>query len=198
MPPHNQPYAPPESPPSEYLSKGLRSASVPVRMVAIIIDYLLTAAAIYGSSWVAYLLGWRGELFLLPTMLVLAKPICEACGGRTPGKALLGARVVDQNRLPIGPWAAIVRNLGWVLGPGIGSFLAWVMMVGGIPAGIGGMVLSSLALIGCFCLIVSGLAACGRSKRAFHDRLAGTFVLQGWSPAAIISSSRRRRRNARP
>ena len=128
MPVNADPYTPPESPPSGRSSMtGLRSAALSARFFAMIIDYLLSAAALYGGAWVVSVLGVRGQGILVPTVFMLAKPICEACGGWTPGKMLFGARVVGPNRRPIGPGASMIRNVGWVLGPGIGSFLLWVI-----------------------------------------------------------------------
>lgn len=195
MPVDADPYTPPESPPAGRSSMtGLRSASLSARFVAMIIDYVLSAAVFYGGAWVAYLFGVRGLGILVPTVFGLIKPICEACGGRTPGTALFGARVVGPNRRPIGPGAAIIRNLGWMLGPGIGSFLLMVLMAGGIPAGIGGVMLWTMALVGGLGWIVGCLMACGPSRRSLHDRIAGTVVVQGWTSAAITTTRRTRRR----
>jgi len=161
-------------------------------MLAVVIDYAVTTAGISGAGWLAVMLGGGGMIALvLSLLLLLLKPICEAFGGRTPGKALLGLRVVDLQHRPIGAWLSIVRNLVWVLGPGIGSFLVWLMLLGGIPGGVGGIGLAVVAQLAGLAWFIGCLPAFARDRRAFHDRFAGTIVLHGWTIAAVRTPKRR-------
>lgn len=71
--------------------------------------------------------------------------------GQTPGKALMGVRIVRTNGEPLHIGRAIIRVVGY-----------WV---------------SSILFLGYLWVLVDN------RRQAFHDKLAGTYVVYSWSEA---------------
>ena len=96
--------------------------------------------------------------------------------GKTAGAAIMRITVVRSDGEPLGFLGALARVLGmliYVLMLGIGAVLAYVLR--GTPAAAG--LLVGLSLLFC----VAGLlwAVFDPYRRALHDRIAGTIVVQG-------------------
>jgi uncharacterized RDD family membrane protein YckC len=93
----------------------LRPAGVAARFSAFLIDWLLRLAVIYGVSIVAIAMGGLGTALMLIVMFLLEwlYPVLFELSrwGATPGKRMLGLRVVMDSGLPITPAASFTRNL---------------------------------------------------------------------------------------
>jgi uncharacterized RDD family membrane protein YckC len=93
----------------------LRPAGLTARFLAFALDWLIRLAVLYGVSTVLLLLGGLGVAFLIVSLFVLEwfYPVYFELGrsGATPGKKLLGLKVVMDNGLPVTPAASLTRNL---------------------------------------------------------------------------------------
>jgi uncharacterized RDD family membrane protein YckC len=99
----------------------LRPAGIPARLYAFALDLLVRLAVIYGVSIVLVVsgafvvLGGLGTAILLIAIFLLEwfYPVVFELwrGGATPGKQLLGLKVVMDTGLPVTPAASITRNL---------------------------------------------------------------------------------------
>lgn len=187
-------FAPPSSPVTQ---AGLRPAPVVLRALAAALDWSACVVVFYGGIYLLIRTGGPVRLqWLAPGAMMALKPVTEAFGGRSLGKLLFGLRVVDDLRRPIGPMAAITRNLDWCFGPVLATFLGSLLLHGGILAGPGALMLGALALVGLVAWVISGLVA--RDGRALHDRLAGSRCVRGWTLAAVRTGPHRRRRSRDP
>ncbi len=93
----------------------LRPAGVAARLSAFLIDWLIRLVVIYGVSMVALAMGGLGTALMLIVVFVLEwlYPVAFELTrwGATPGKRMLGLRVVMDSGLPITPAASFTRNL---------------------------------------------------------------------------------------
>jgi uncharacterized RDD family membrane protein YckC len=93
----------------------LRPAGFTVRLCAFCLDWLIRLAVMYAAMMVAGFLGGIGVAFWIILFFVLEwfYPVIFELGraGATPGKKVLGLKVVMDNGLPITPAASFTRNL---------------------------------------------------------------------------------------
>lgn len=99
----------------EGIALELRVAGLHARAGAWLLDLLLRAAVLYIAALVAGMLGALGAWFWLVSLFVLEwlYPVVFelSLAGATPGKRILGLRVVMNDALPVTPAASFVRNL---------------------------------------------------------------------------------------
>jgi uncharacterized RDD family membrane protein YckC len=93
----------------------LRPAGLSARFCAFLLDWLIRLSVFYTASVVAGIMGGIGVAFWIILFFVLEwfYPVVFELGrsGATPGKRVLGLKVVMDNGLPVTPAASIVRNL---------------------------------------------------------------------------------------
>lgn len=93
----------------------LRPAGFAVRFYAFCLDWLIRLVIFYAAAMVAGLLGGIGMAFWIILFFLLEwfYPVAFELGraGATPGKRVLGLKVVMDNGLPITPAASFTRNL---------------------------------------------------------------------------------------
>jgi uncharacterized RDD family membrane protein YckC len=93
----------------------LRPAGPAARFHAFLIDWLLRLMILYAAVVATTILGGVGTAFWLILLFALEwlyPVVCELMpSGATPGKRVMGLRVVMDNGLPVTPSAAIVRNI---------------------------------------------------------------------------------------
>jgi uncharacterized RDD family membrane protein YckC len=93
----------------------LRPAGLSARFYAFTIDWVMRLAVIYVAAIVARFMGGVGLAFWLILFFALEwfYPVAFelARAGATPGKKILGLKVVMDNGLPITPAASLTRNL---------------------------------------------------------------------------------------
>jgi uncharacterized RDD family membrane protein YckC len=93
----------------------LRPAGLTARCLAFALDWLIRLAVLYGVATMLLFLGGLGFAFLIVALFVLEwfYPVYFELGrsGATPGKKLLGLKVVMDNGLPVTPAASLTRNL---------------------------------------------------------------------------------------
>ncbi len=144
-------------------------------MAAAWVDGFLLYATSCLMTGVAALAGIR--LALEPAMLVLGMlygmGCLGYCGGRTPGKALWGLAVVDQEGGKAS-WAQVWLREGlgkWV-------FLGWAPGIIGRLAFKGGWVPSAYDLLSVFSLLLLTLVCYLAFRKTWYDQVAGTNVLR--------------------
>ena len=93
----------------------LRPAGLTARFLAFALDWLIRLALIYVAALLAQLLGGVGIAFFIIMLFLLdwLYPVYFELGrsGATPGKKIMGLKVVMDNGLPITPAASFTRNL---------------------------------------------------------------------------------------
>ncbi len=93
----------------------LRPAGLPARFYAFLLDWLIRLGVLYGVAMVTRFMGGIGTAFWLILLFALEwlYPVAFELGrsGSTPGKKVLGLRVVMDNGLPVTPAASVTRNL---------------------------------------------------------------------------------------
>lgn len=93
----------------------LRPAGLPARCWAFLLDWLIRIMLIGAASMVAQMMGGIGVAFWIILMFALEwlYPVAFELGrgGATPGKAIMGLKVVMDNGLPVTPAASLTRNL---------------------------------------------------------------------------------------
>lgn len=93
----------------------LRPAGVAARFYAFLIDWVLRIVLIYGVSMIALAMGGLGVALMLILFFALEwlYPVAFELSrwGATPGKRVLGLKVVMDSGLPITPAASFTRNL---------------------------------------------------------------------------------------
>jgi uncharacterized RDD family membrane protein YckC len=94
----------------------LRPAGVSARFYAFLLDVVIRMGITYAAAFVAAFMGdGLGTAFLIVLVFALEwlyPVVCElAASGATPGKRVLGLKVVMDNGLPVTPAASLARNL---------------------------------------------------------------------------------------
>jgi uncharacterized RDD family membrane protein YckC len=93
----------------------LRPAGLSARFYAFVLDWCIRLAIMYAAAMVAALTGGIGVAFWLILLFALEwlYPIAFELtpSGATPGKRILGLKVVIDNGLPVTPAASVARNL---------------------------------------------------------------------------------------
>jgi uncharacterized RDD family membrane protein YckC len=93
----------------------LRPAGLPARCWAFALDWLIRLVVIGATQTGAQLLGGMGAAFWIILLFALEwlYPVAFELGraGATPGKAIMGIKVVMDNGLPVTPAASLTRNL---------------------------------------------------------------------------------------
>ena len=93
----------------------LRPAGITARFCAFLIDWLIRGVALYIAALIATVLGNVGWAFWLILYFVLEwfYPVIFELGrhGATPGKRVMGLKVIMDNGLPITPAASVSRNI---------------------------------------------------------------------------------------
>jgi len=93
----------------------LHPAGLPARFFAFLLDWLIRLVAIFAVAIVAGMLGGVGMAFWLVFLFALEwfYPIAFELGrsGATPGKKMVGLKVVMDNGLPVTPAGSFARNL---------------------------------------------------------------------------------------
>lgn len=93
----------------------LRPAGLSARFYAFVLDWIIRLAIMYAAAMVAAFMGgigiafWLILLFALEWLYPIAFELTLA--GATPGKRVLGLKVVIDNGLPVTPAASVARNL---------------------------------------------------------------------------------------
>jgi uncharacterized RDD family membrane protein YckC len=93
----------------------LRPAGLSARCYAFVLDWLVRLVVVYVAGMVAALMGGVGMGFWLILFFALEwfYPVAFELGrsGATPGKKVMGLKVVMDNGLPVTPAASFTRNL---------------------------------------------------------------------------------------
>jgi len=93
----------------------LRPAGLSARFYAFLLDWLIRIVIVYAAALVAVFMGGFGTAFLLVLYFLLEwfYPVAFELGrsGATPGKTIVGIKVVMDNGLPVTPAASFTRNL---------------------------------------------------------------------------------------
>lgn len=93
----------------------LRPAGLAVRYYAFALDWVIRLAIIYGAALVTAFLGGIGMAFWIILLFVLEwfYPVAFelSAAGATPGKRVMGLRVVMDDGLPVTAAASMTRNL---------------------------------------------------------------------------------------
>jgi uncharacterized RDD family membrane protein YckC len=93
----------------------LRPAGMSARFYAFVIDWIIRLAVLYSAATVATLIQGIGVAFWLILVFALEwfYPVAFELtpSGATPGKRVLGLKVVMDSGLPVTPAASIARNL---------------------------------------------------------------------------------------
>ena len=93
----------------------LRPAGLSARFYAFLLDWLIRIVIVYAAALVAAFMGGFGTAFLLLLYFLLEwfYPVAFELGrsGATPGKSIVGIKVVMDNGLPVTPAASFTRNL---------------------------------------------------------------------------------------
>ncbi len=93
----------------------LRPAGLPARFYAFLLDWLIRLVILYVAAIGAAFMGGFGTGFLLILYFVLEwfYPVVFELGrsGATPGKSMVGLKVVMDDGLPVTPAASFTRNL---------------------------------------------------------------------------------------
>jgi uncharacterized RDD family membrane protein YckC len=93
----------------------LRPAGLSARFYAFLIDWVIRLAIVYAALMLAAFTGGIGAAFFLILLFALEwlYPIAFelTASGATPGKKVLGLKVVIDNGLPITPAASVARNI---------------------------------------------------------------------------------------
>jgi uncharacterized membrane protein SpoIIM required for sporulation/uncharacterized RDD family membrane protein YckC len=127
----------------EQVTIGFAVAGIGSRALATIYDLLIVVVLLLllgiASAFLSLLSAWSAAAFVIVSFVVLWGyfALFEALwGGRTPGKRLLGLRVILETGHPITPQAALVRNLVRIvdLQPGL-SGLVGLLFVALHPKG---------------------------------------------------------------
>jgi uncharacterized RDD family membrane protein YckC len=104
-----------ESETPEGIVLTLRPAGLPARCWAFALDWLIRIMVIGAASTAAQLMGGVGVAFYLILLFALEwlYPVAFELGrsGATPGKAIMGIKVVMDTGLPVTPAASLTRNL---------------------------------------------------------------------------------------
>lgn len=99
----------------EGIALSLRPAGVVSRCLAYLVDFGIRVAVWFGVVMVAVAMGGVGKALVWITYFLLEwlYPVVFelAAGGATPGKRVLGLRVVMDSGLPVTPAASVTRNL---------------------------------------------------------------------------------------
>lgn len=99
----------------EGIALGLRAAGVAPRALAWLVDAMIRIGVFMALAMPISILGEAGQGLLLILMFVLmwVYPIVFELfmDGQTPGKRVLGLRVVHANGTPVGFTASLIRNL---------------------------------------------------------------------------------------
>lgn len=99
----------------EGISLELRPAGIPARFFAFLLDWVIRIAVIAGIGQVAALMGGIGTAFWIISLFALEwlYPVAFELGraGASPGKSLMGLKVVMDSGLPVTPAASLTRNL---------------------------------------------------------------------------------------
>lgn len=149
------------------------------RFYAFVLDRLLTWSVVGLVAWASYALlierggVGAGTMLILGTVLLVLAVLVVLLGrsGTSPGKAALGLRVVDaETGEPIGVLAALQRTL--------------ILAVATVPTfGLGAATLAWTAVMDP-----------GRKRRGWHDRVAGSVVVDtrpAPEPEAVAAESPR-------
>jgi uncharacterized RDD family membrane protein YckC len=93
----------------------LRPAGLSARFYAFLLDWLIRLMIVYAAAIVAVFMGGFGTAFLLILYFLLEwfYPVAFELGrsGATPGKSIMGIKVVMDDGLPVTPAASFTRNL---------------------------------------------------------------------------------------
>lgn len=93
----------------------LRPAGLSARFYAFLLDWLIRILIVYAAAIAAVFMGGFGTAFLLLLYFLLEwfYPVAFELGrsGATPGKSVMGIKVVMDNGLPVTPAASFTRNL---------------------------------------------------------------------------------------
>ena len=93
----------------------LRPAGLCARFYAFVLDWLIRLVVLYAVAIVTALMGGLGAAFWIIIFFVLEwfYPVMFELGrsGATPGKKIVGLKVVMDNGLPVTPAASFTRNL---------------------------------------------------------------------------------------
>jgi|SRR5688572_15124684 uncharacterized RDD family membrane protein YckC len=93
----------------------LRPAGLPARFYAFLLDWLIRLVIAYGVAIATAFMGGLGVGFWLILFFLLEwfYPVAFELGrsGATPGKSIVGIKVVMDNGLPVTPAASFTRNL---------------------------------------------------------------------------------------
>ena len=135
-----------------------------VRLAAFIIDFVILTIIVTIIDAVGTVPNWTGVVIGFAYFVGF-----WSWRGQTPGKILLGAKIVKLDGSPISPIIAIIRWLVYL----IPSF-AVVFFVAGALGFIRDNLTLFVALVAIISLVVIGLS---KTKRGIHDVIAGTCVI---------------------
>ena len=149
-------------PPSVRAAAPLPVADLDRRFYAFVVDQLVSWTLLALACWAAYELFWPEDRVWPGVILVAVATVLSwlafaallGLGGTSPGKAAAGVRVVGESTgTPIGAGPALARGLVLVL----------------VTVAAFGIGLATLAW--------TAVADPGRRRRGWHDRLAGSLVV---------------------
>ena len=158
-----------------------RTARVGVRLCARAVDFTAVLAIVSVGSLMPGASESSTATAVSFSLVAVGVSIAEACllrwWGRTPGKAMLGLQVVTTNGQHVSFLRAFVR-----------ATFVWVtIMLGGIVAGIAGLVILAIGLTS-----LTGPMILREDHRGMHDLITGTTVTL--TVQADRSAGNRRRR----
>jgi uncharacterized RDD family membrane protein YckC len=185
------PYAPPQiNPQSNYPPPSAQKAPAGfwIRVLAQIVDALCLAPLTVLSMFAVYTMKSMPLFLLLGLPGFFFKPLMEAYLGGTPGKLLIGLRVVNSEGGMISIAQAYLRFSPWLPQAVAGLFMTlWLFNQPEYAEAEGLIEISNILnknpltmitnLLGWLVIIDCVVAAFTDRKQAVHDMLAGTYVV---------------------
>jgi uncharacterized RDD family membrane protein YckC len=142
-------------------AEGVEIRGVWARLFAVVIDFLVLAVFNLAFS-TATGLDRSVYQYLIPGFGIAYFIGFWAWRGQTPGKMIIGAKIVRTDESPIGLWRAVRRYFGYFV------YLSAIELSVVYVSWILAIILS---------LVIFLFVALSRDKRGLHDRLAGTIVI---------------------
>lgn len=104
-----------------------RYANFGPRLLAAFLDFLITiplfgAAIYFGTA--------QPDFTIYLAIIIIAtlyKPVFEALYGATPGKMIVKLKVLKEDGSPIGWGEALMRDIPWIIGAGVGAYFTYLM-----------------------------------------------------------------------
>ena len=142
-------------------AEGLQYRGALPRLAGVIIDFLVLGVFNIAVSQATGLSGTLGQ-YLVPIFGVVYFIGFWTWRGQTPGKMIIGAKVVRPDGSPISMGRAFLRYIGYFI------YLAMIQL---------SIAYIHWSLVIIICVGIFLATALNRDKRGLHDRIAGTVVI---------------------